>query len=159
MTVMAKPVEEKLQGPERYRLGDILVKRRVITPEQLAQALKIQKREQKYLGEILIQLGYLEERDIVVALVVQYNLPYIAIDRYTVDSHIVRLIPEPFLREHCIFPLDRVGEVLSVVMANPLDQAVRAELKRMTGCRIAPFIATKTEIQRAQAQWFDKGSR
>ena len=84
--------EEKHTEPVKQPLGKVLIKRKVITQEQLDQALEVQKREEGYIGEILVKLGYVDERDIVAALVVQSNLPYIAVDKYEIDKSIIQLI-------------------------------------------------------------------
>jgi type IV pilus assembly protein PilB len=142
--------------PQKELLGEILLKRRVINEQQLTHALKVQKEEGGYVGEILIRLGFLEERDIVVALIVQCNVPYIAIDKYEIDSPILQMIPEEIARKYQVVPLDRVGNVLSIVMADPLNVSVKAELQRLTNCQIAPFIATKKEIEKSLDRWFKK---
>ncbi len=151
MAIMDDDEESKKQ-----LLGEILVKRNIITPKQLDTALEVQKKEEGYIGEILVRLGFLEERDIVVALVVQCNLPYIAIDKYEIDRSILQLIPREIALKYHVIPLDRVGDVLSVVMADPLNIATKAELQRITSCRIAPFIATKIEIENSIERWFGK---
>ncbi len=142
---------------ERPLIGEILVRRHLITAKQLQEALEIQKKEEKYVGEILIQLGYLDERDIVVALVVQCSLPYIAVNKYQIDPNVIKLIPEEMARSLHLIPLDRVGNVLSVVMASPLTQTVKDQLEKITNCRIATFIATKSEIDQAISRWYKKG--
>ena len=138
-------------------IGEILLKRHLITSQQLHEALEVQKKETGFLGEILVKLGYLEERDIVVALVVQCSLPYIAINKYEIDLSVLKLIPEKVAREFQVIPLDRVGDVLSVVMVNPLSSQMKTDLEKMTGCKIATFIATKSEINEAIARWYKKG--
>ena len=142
---------------ERPLLGEILVQRSIITPKQLEEALSLQKNEKGFLGEILVKLGYIDEKDIVVALVVQCSLPYIAINKYEIDEKVLQLIPEAIARQFHVIPLDRVGDVLSVVMANPLSLSLKEELARLTGCRIAAFISTKTEIDQAIQRWYTKG--
>jgi len=139
---------------EKKLLGEILVKRGVVTVQQLNEALEVQKKDEIYLGEILIRLGYAQERDVVVALVVQCNLPYIAVDNYDIDKSIIQLLPAEIARKHLVVPLDRVGDILSVVMVDPLNQRVRAELQRITKCKIASFIATKEEIENAIRRWY-----
>ena len=137
-------------GPnERLLIGEILMKRKRITKEQLDHALDVQKKENGFIGEILVKLGYVEERDIVVALVVQCGLPYIAVAKYTIDPAVVKLIPKEVARQEKVIALDRIGDILSVVMINPLSQAKKAELEAMTGCRIATFITTKSEMEEA----------
>ncbi len=142
------------KNPQKQLLGEILLERRLITKEQLAQALEVQKKESGYIGEILVKLGFLEELDVVTALVVQCNFPYIAINKYEVDPSILQLIPQDFARKNLVVPLDRVGDILSVVMVNPLDIAVRAEVERLTNYQVAPFIATRFELEKAIDHWY-----
>ena len=137
-----------------FMVGEILIKRKSITQEQLNEALGYQKKEKGFLGEILVKLGYLEERDIVIALVVQCGLPYIAINKYNVDKEILQLIPQDVALKERVVPLDRVGDVLSLVMTNPLNEEKKHYLESMTKCHIATFIATKTEIEEAIAKFY-----
>jgi len=148
--------EDKNKLPEKPLLGEVLINRNRITPEQLNQALAMQKKEGGFLGEILENLGFIEDVDIVVALVVQCNFPYIAINKYEIDQGVIQLIPADFAKSRRVIPLDRVGNVLSIVMANPLDLAIKAEIQRITNCAVAPFIATRKEIQSALERWYGK---
>lgn len=149
-------MEEKFSA-QKPLLGEILLARKLITQEQRDEALRIQKRENLFFGEALVKLGYMEERDIVVAVVLQCNIPYIAIDKYDIDKSIIQLITPELALKEMLVPLDRVGDVLSVVMLNPMDTGVKAELKRMTNCRVAPFIATRTQIKKAIDRWYKGG--
>ena len=139
---------------ERPLIGEILMKRKRITRAQLDHALEVQQKENGFVGEILVQLGYLDERDIVVALVVQCGLPYIAVNKYNVDPAVLAAIPKEVIVRERLIPLDRIGDILSVVMANPLNDAKKAELEALTKCRVAIFIATKTEIDEAIARLY-----
>lgn len=130
-------------------LGEILVQRGLLKPPQLAAALMAQQERRKLIGEILVEQGVLQEIDIVVALVIQCSLPYLAVDKYPVDRSVLALVPQEKARLWHVIPLDKVGDVLSVVMANPLNKAIRQGLIQLTGCKLAPFIATKTEIDAA----------
>ena len=143
-------------GESKEPLGEILIKRGCIKPEQLAQALEIQKKEKVLLGEILLQLGFVEEIDIVVALIMQNNLPYIAVDKYDFKKEVVGIIPEEMARRFHVVALEKVDQTLSVVMEDPLNQEVRVGLEEATRCKIAPFIGTKTEIDQAINKWYAK---
>ena len=133
-------------------LGEILIQRKKITREQLDAALQVQKTKGGFIGEVLVTMGLLDERDIVVAIVVQCGLPYIAVNKYSIDPGIVRIIPKDVaLKEHVI-ALDRIGDVLSVVMVNPLAEDRKSYLETLTKCHIATFISTKTEIEEAIAR-------
>ena len=135
-------------------IGEILIKRKRITKEQLDHALEAQKKENCFLGEVLVKLGYVEERDIVAALVVQCGLPYIAVNKYSIDPEVLRLIPKEVAQKEKVIPLDRIGDVLSVVMTNPLNQERKIKLESLTKCRIATFISTKTEIEEAIIRFY-----
>ena len=143
-----------MDNPHRLLLGEILIKRKRLTQEQLNHALEVQRKENGFVGEILVKLGYLDERDIVVALVVQLSLPYIAVNKYTIDDAVVKLIPKDVAQKERIIALDRIGDILSVVMANPLSEERKQFLESLTKCRVATFISTKTEIEEAIARHY-----
>ncbi len=141
---------------KKQLLGQILLSRGVITSDQLKDALDYQKKEGGVLGEILVKLGYLTERDVVVALIVQCGLPYIAINKYEVEADVINLVPEKLAKEFHVIPLDKVGDVLSVVMANPLDSSIIDTIEKVSHCKVATFIATKTEIDEAINRCYSK---
>ena len=133
-------------------LGEILIQRKRINREQLETALETQKQKGGFIGEILVSMGLLDERDIVVALVIQCGLPYIAVNKYNIDPLVARLIPKEVAQKEKVIALDRIGEVLSVVMVNPLTDDKKDYLETLTQCRIATFISTKMEIEEAIAR-------
>ena len=133
-------------------LGEILIQRKKITREQLEAALQTQKAKGGIIGEILVSSGLLDERDIVVALVIQCVLPYIAVNKYTIPPEVLRLIPKEVAQKEKVIALDRIGEILRVVMVNPLGDDKKNYLETLTKCRIATFISTKAEIEEAIAR-------
>lgn len=133
----------------KRRLGEILLDRNTVVRGQLRRALKLQKKENRFIGEILTGLGFVTERDIVSALSAQCHFPYIAIDNYAVQNDVLDIIPRHIVFQYNVVPLDRVGNILSVVMLNPLDVSVIQILKELTSCEIVPFISTKIEIEQA----------
>lgn len=141
---------------KKQLFGQILLKRGLITDEQLRDALEAQKKHGGVLGEILVKLGYLTERDVVVALIVQCGFPYIAVNKYDIDPKVLTLLTEEKARQFNAIPLDKVGDVLSVVMANPLDIATIEEIEKISNCKVATFIATKTEIEEAIKRCYSK---
>jgi len=133
-------------------LGEILIQRKKITREQLEAALQTQKQKGGFIGEILVNLGVLDERDIVVALVIQCGLPYIAVNKYTINPQVLHLIPKEVAQKEKVIALDRIGEILSVVMVNPLTDEKKSFFEMLTKCRLATFISTKGEIEEAIAR-------
>jgi type IV pilus assembly protein PilB len=84
--------------------------------------------------------------------VIQCGLPYIAVNKYTIDPQIVRLIPQEVAQKEKVIALDRIGEILSVVMVNPLTDEKKSYLEKLTNCRVATFISTRSEIEEAIAR-------
>ncbi|MBN1869972.1 MAG: hypothetical protein JW847_05285 [Candidatus Omnitrophica bacterium] len=148
----------KKTSSNKQFLGKILLERNIIDQNQLKHAMSIQEEQGRFFGEILTSLGYANEHDVVAALVIQCHIPYIAIDRYEIDQNIIQLVPGEIARKHRVVPLDRVNDILSIVMANPLDEAAKAELQRVTNCRLVPFIAAESEIKRAIQRWYNDDS-
>ena len=132
------------QLPQKLLLGQILKQRGLINEDQLNIALSVQNKEGKLLGEVLMKKGYVNEKDVVVALIVQGGFPYIALSRYQIDAKSLALISRELARKLLVLPLERLADVLNVVMVDPLDEHVLLELKNMTQCKIVPFISTKT---------------
>lgn len=147
--------DRRLPLRRKQLLGNVLLDRDLITKDQIKQVLQIQERQGGYFGKILVDLGYINEHDIVTALVIQCHVPYIAIDQYDIDRDILRLVPREIARKYHVIPLDQVNKILSIVMADPLDTEAKSELQHITNCRLVPFIATQGEIENAIHRGYD----
>lgn len=133
----------------KEQLGQVLIQRGIITPEQLQQALALQKEKEGFLGEILTSLGFTTEEEIAQALAIQHDFPYLPLANYEIDSEVTKLIPEELARKYCVLPIDKMGDILTCVMANPLDTKIVEEIEAHTKCKIELFVATYTEIKEA----------
>jgi len=96
------------------RLGDLLVKEKVISQEQLEQALKTQRESNCRLGSALVRLGFLSEEDVTNFLSRQYGVPAINLSYFEIDPAVVKLIPHETARRYQILPLSRVGASLTI---------------------------------------------
>lgn len=133
----------------KEQLGQVLIQRGLITAEQLKQALATQKEQGGLLGEILTKLGFATEEDIAQALAIQHDFPYLPLANYEIDSEVLKLIPESLAHKYCFLPIDKMGDILTVVMANPLDAKAIEDIEALTKCKIETFVATYTEIKEA----------
>ena len=121
------------------RLGDLLVREKVITPEQLNQAMKAQKdAPNSRLGSILVKLGFLTDEDVTNFLSRQYGVPAINLSFFEIDSAVVKLIPHDTAKRYQILPLSRVGASLTIAMVD--------DIKFMTGFNIEPVVASEAAI-------------
>jgi type IV pilus assembly protein PilB len=128
------------------RLGDLLVKEKVITPEQLEQALKSQKETGTRLGSVLVKLGFLSDEDVTNFLSRQYGVPAINLSFFEIDASVVKLIPQETAKRYQILPLSRVGASLTIAMVDPTNVFAMDDIKFMTGFNIEPVVASETAI-------------
>ncbi len=128
------------------RLGDLLVRERVITPEQLEQALKVQKETGSRLGSILVKLGFLSDEEVTNFLSRQYGVPAINLAYFEIDPSVVKLIPYETAKRYQILPLSRVGASLTIAMVDPTNVFAMDDIKFMTGFNIEPVVASESSI-------------
>ncbi|MGA3195518.1 MAG: type IV-A pilus assembly ATPase PilB [Terriglobales bacterium] len=128
------------------RLGDLLVKEKVITPEQLDQASKLQKETHCRLASALVKLGFLSDEDVTNFLSRQYGVPAINLSYFEIDSAVVKLIPFETAKRYQILPLSRVGASLTIAMVDPTNVFAMDDIKFMTGFNIEPVVASESSI-------------
>ena len=128
------------------RLGDLLVKEKIITPEQLEQANKIQKEQSCRLGSALVKLGFLSDEDVTNFLSRQYGVPAINLSYFEIDPAVVKLIPFETAKRYQILPLSRVGASLTIAMVDPTNVFAMDDIKFMTGFNIEPVVASESSI-------------
>jgi type IV pilus assembly protein PilB len=130
------------------RLGDLLVKEKIITTEQLDAALKAQKQKgpNTRLGSALVQLGYVSDEEITNFLSRQYGVPAINLQYFEIDSTVVKLVPEDTAKRYQILPLSRVGASLTIAMVDPTNVFAMDDIKFMTGFNIEPVVASESAI-------------
>src|SRR5438093_4322013 len=129
------------------RLGDLLVKEKIITPEQLEQASKVQKEQSCRLGSALVKLGFLTDEDVTNFLSRQYGVPAINLSYFEIDPAVVKLIQFETAKRYQILPLSRVGASLTIAMVDPTNVYATDDIKFMTGFNTEPVVASESAIQ------------
>jgi len=128
------------------RLGDLLVKEKVITAEQLEQATKLQKESHVRLASALVKLGFLTDEDVTNFLSRQYGMPAINLSYFEIDPAVIKLIPYETAKRYQILPLSRVGASLTIAMVDPTNVFAMDDIKFMTGFNIEPVVASESSI-------------
>ncbi len=149
-----------MDSSNKFRLGDMLVMRGVITSDQLSKALKLQKQYHRQLGECLIELGVVTDDDIATMLELQLGIPRVDLQGIKIDPDIIGLVSGFVLRKHTVLPLgysDRHSNILLVAMADPLDMVAQDDLSIITNCAVEPRIATIGEINAVLDRYFGTG--
>jgi type IV pilus assembly protein PilB len=133
------------------RLGDLLVKEKIITHEQLDKALKTQRESgpNSRLGSTLVHLGFVSDEEVTNFLSRQYGVPAINLQYFEIDSSVVKLIPEETAKRYQILPLSRVGASLTIAMVDPTNVFAMDDIKFMTGFNIEPVVASESAIMEA----------
>jgi type IV pilus assembly protein PilB len=144
--------------PAKRRLGEILVERGFVTPDQLREALRIQYHEGKRLGQILIEMGALTADELNWALSELLGIPYVEFRDEMVDLDLARGMPEEVLRRHEAFPVLQVGEELTVILTDPTNQQAIVELEGVTGARVSIAIASRETVLHLLDKAFPPGS-
>src|SRR5258708_1554140 len=130
------------------RLGDLLVREKIITPDQLDKALKAQRDAgpNARLGSVLVNLGFVSDEEVTNFLSRQYGVPAINLQYFEIDASVVKLIPEETAKRYQILPLSRVGASLTIAMVDPTNVFAMDDIKFMTGFNIEPVVASESSI-------------
>ncbi len=131
---------------QKKRIGDILLELGYISQDQLDKAIQEAKRTGVMLGEVLTRLGWVTEDQLNAALGIQSGAQLIDINRVTVDTSVLNLVPYELARRFELLPLGLQGDSLQVALSNPFDVVARDKLKTITGKKIVPYIAPRDWI-------------
>jgi len=139
------------------RLGELLIKRNYITPEQLKKASDEQKLKGGRLESTLVRMGYIKEDELLSFLSAQYRVPSVKISKMEINPNVIKLIPSSISKKYFIIPINRVGPKLTLAMADPSNIVVIDEIKFMTGFNVEPVVASETEIIDAVKKYYGGG--
>jgi len=139
------------------RLGELLIKRNYITPDQLKKASDEQKLKGGRLESNLVRLGYIKEDELLSFLSAQYRVPSVKISKMEINPTVMKLIPSSISKKYFIMPINRVGSKLTLAMADPSNIVVIDEIKFMTGFNVEPVVASETEIIDAIKKYYGGG--
>src|SRR5687768_14971752 len=140
------------------RLGDLLLKEKRVTPEQLQEALTYQKQKGGKLGFALVSLGFAKEAEITALLSKQFGVPSIAIGQFQIDPSVIKLVPAETAQKYQIIPLSRSGATLTIAMTDPTNVFAMDDIKFMTGYNVEPVVASETEVDEALQRYYGKAA-
>ena len=144
---------------KRVRIGDALVEDKLITEEQLNEALDAQKEKGTLLGETLIELGYIREDVLVKVLQRVLEIEYVDLRKTDIDEKAVHLITEPIARKYKLIPIgfaENDVSLLRVAMVDPQDFYAIDDISIITGLQVEPVISTTLQIEAQIDRFFGK---
>src|SRR5256885_6074488 len=139
------------------RIGELLLKEKLIAPDQLQQALKQQKANGGRLGYSLVKMGLVKDEQITALLSKQYGVPAISLAQFKIDPTIVKLVPTETARKYQMIPLSRSGSTLTIAMTDPTNVFAMDDIKFMTGYTVEPVVASEVAITDAIEKYYPSG--
>ena len=145
---------EPPRGKKGPALGEILVERKTLTPDQLREAMERQQRSRKRLGEILMELGFADADAVLDGLSAQLGVPPTRVNALTVTPEALSYLSERIARKYTAVPMLKIGSTLVVATANPRDLQALDDLRFAAGCEITTMIALESELQQALESFY-----
>ncbi len=140
------------------RLGELLVRNKLISDDQLSKALDEQKTQGGRLGASLIKLGFIKEDELAAFLSRQYGVPSINLAEFEVDVAVIRLVPAEVAQKYQIVPINRAGSTLIVAMSDPSNIFAIDDIKFMTGYNVEVVVAPEASIKESIDRYYDQSA-
>jgi len=139
------------------RIGELLVREKMLSLAQLQKAQDESKRTGKRLGPTLAKMGFVQDQDLQAFVAKQYSLPSINLNEIEIDPSVLKLVSREICEKHQVIPVRRNGPTLVVAMADPSNIYAIDELKFLTQYNIEPVVASEGSIEANLSKYFDKG--
>jgi len=145
------------RAPRPSPLGQRLVRAGIISPNDLEVALQQQETQGLRLGEVLAELGFVEEAQLLPVLAQQMNVPYVELRDGLIDPGVVRLIPRELAEEFVCLALFKVRRTLTVAMVDPQELAQIDRIEEVTGLRVRPVLAMRSALKQLVPRAYEEG--
>ncbi|MFH1857810.1 MAG: ATPase, T2SS/T4P/T4SS family, partial [Candidatus Omnitrophota bacterium] len=135
-----------ISPPPKNKLADFLLEKKILTPETLDQALQQLKEKGGRLSRILVEMGIIGEKELLALLGENLGIPPVDLTRLEIDPTMSKIIPREVALHYEIVPISKIGNMVTIAMADALSVFAVEEIKKLTGLEIRPTIATEREI-------------
>src|SRR5579859_2124719 len=129
---------------------DILVKRQVLSPDQLDEAVNMQRQTgAKNIQEVIVKLGYASIEEVTRAVADFHKVPYIDLTDMTIPPSVIELVPESVARENVILPMAQENGALKIIMSDPTDFDTMQKLQFILNKDVHPVLSPREQIVEA----------
>lgn len=130
----------------KLHLGEILLKKNLISEEEMAEVLKIQVSSNRRVGYLLVKMGFIDSDQLISALAEQLDIPVISTDE-KFSPEVKKIIPRYLCHKYSVLPLQKKAHnVLSLAMVDPLDNEALSSIENFTGMVVEPNLARHSDI-------------
>jgi type IV pilus assembly protein PilB len=136
---------------------EFLLKKGHIQKEQAEEAIKVSQQTKSPIDRVVIQLNFSGEREVMEARAQEAGLGFADLDRMTIESSALNIVPERIVKNHSAIPVRKDGQTLWVAMSNPNNVAAIDDLRVASGCRVVPVLAVKGAIEDAIVKYYGGG--
>jgi len=136
---------------------EFLLKKGHIQKEQAEEAIKVSQQTKSPIDRVVIQLNFAGEREVMEARAQEAGLGFADLDRMTIESSALNIVPERIVKNHSAIPVRKDGQTLWVAMSNPNNVAAIDDLRVASGCRVVPVLAVKGAIEDAIVKYYGGG--
>ena len=138
----------------KERLTEILINNKLLTQEQLNTALEVQKKKGGRISDIIVELKFIQEHDLISALSAGLGLPLIDLKRFKVEPEVVKTLPVDVARQYQILAIAKMSDTITLAMADPLNIFAIDHVKSLTGYKINPIISSAIDAPMFFGSWF-----
>ncbi len=139
---------------KKRKIGEILIENNFITQKMLDEALAYQKKFGGSITQYLIAYGYVTEENVAKCLSQQFGYPYLPLRAYDIPKDIIKLVPSDIAERYWLIPVDKIENIITVVMADPLDEDAIKEIEEKTHCKAQPFVGVLSDIIKAIEHYY-----
>ena len=140
----------------RDRINNALIQKGLISQQDLDKAIDVQRDKGGKLSDILVAGGHVNKKTLMSLLSQELGIPTINLSRYKIDPEVLKMIPKKMAKRYKILPISKMGVVLTVAMADPLNVFAMDDIKTFTGYKIGPVITTDKDIDEAIEQYYSE---
>ncbi|MFH1190547.1 MAG: ATPase, T2SS/T4P/T4SS family [Candidatus Omnitrophota bacterium] len=142
----------------KEKLTKILIDKNLIKEADLQKALALQREKGGSLSDALITLGLVSRTDLMMAMSEHLGIPPINLNRFKIDPAVLKMITKKTAKHYKIMPIAKMGDVLTIAIADPLNIFAIDDMKALTGFKITPIVTTEKDINDAISQYYDENT-
>ncbi|OGW82001.1 MAG: hypothetical protein A3G33_04445 [Omnitrophica bacterium RIFCSPLOWO2_12_FULL_44_17] len=147
-----------IRKKKTYFIGEELIRKNLVTLEQIGQALEVQEQTGEFLGRILVRFGFIPESKLIEVLADQFELRLVRPDEMEISKEVLQRVPPKVAHHYHIFPVEIKGNHLLIAMNEPPEFDVIQELNAILGIEIQVLLAERSRIDEAIQKHYGIGA-